>query len=181
VGTETRSEVLNVQEAPFPTDLQELVDECELDPGWRVALVDMDRGQGSKGLTLSIVVQVFDSYHPDRGRNYRVQHLFPVPAASYNQRSWTRWLFDRYLEVLQHEGQEMFKVGGIRPYAPRHGPGNDPYVIPELATREEQRERFDAEDPREKLGAIRDLLAADTKDDSVLVSHLRQILWPTDQ
>lgn len=137
----------NLQEAPYPDELAELVAQCTLDPDWSVHLLELDRGQGSKGLTLRIIVTVFDSYHPDRGRTYRVQHFFPVPPASYNRRSWQRWLFDRYLDVLTHEGAEMFKVGPERPYAPLHGPGNDPYVIHPLGeiTREDQRTMYTGE------------------------------------
>lgn len=138
---------LNTQEAPFPTELANLVSKCTLDPGWDIWLEHIDRGQGSRGLTLTIRVEVFDSYHLERGRHYRVLHYFPVPPASYNRRSWQRWLFDRYLDVLQHEGAEMFRIDGERPYAPLHGPGNDPYVIHPLGeiTIQDQRTMYTGE------------------------------------
>lgn len=118
------------QEAPWPADLEELVSEVRLDPGWQVWLENDDyRGQGSKGLTLYIQVLAFNTYNPEAGRTYRVSHLFPVPAASYNRRSWQWWLFERYLDVLKHEAMETFRVAGERPYAPAHGPGNDPYLV----------------------------------------------------
>jgi hypothetical protein len=119
----------NQQQAPYPQALAELVEKCALDPGWEIRLEELDRGQGSKGLTLVIRVTAFDTYHPDRGRTYRVLHYFPVPPASYERRSWQRWLFDRYVDVLTHEGAEMFQIGGDRPYAPHHYDGADPYVV----------------------------------------------------
>lgn len=122
----------NANRAPYPHELQALVDVCKLDPGWSVFLdPDLDRGQGSQGLTLVILTRGFDTYHPERGRAYGVRHYFPVPPAAYDRRSWQRWLFDRYLDVLTHEGCEFFQVDGKRPYAPSHGDGNDPYMIRE--------------------------------------------------
>lgn len=143
----TESDSWNRQHAPYPDELAGLVANCTLDPGWIVELRDVDRGQGSKGLTLCITVLVFDSYHPDQGRTYRVIHYFPVPPASFNRRSWMRWLFDRYLDVLAHEGAEMFKIGAERPYAPLHGPGNDPYTVFPLGevTRTDQRTMYTGE------------------------------------
>lgn len=125
----------NVQEAPYPVELKALVDACVLDPGWRVQLWDdLDRGQGSKGLTLAITTQGFNAYHPDRGPTYGVRHYFPVPPAAYDYRSWRRWLFDRYQDVVSHEACEFFQIDGKRPYAPSHGDGNDPYMIRERGT-----------------------------------------------
>jgi hypothetical protein len=117
------------QEAPFPDVLRALVDALEYRPGWRFGLEDTDRGQGSKGLTLSIVTVGYDTYHPDRGETYRVIHYFPVPPAAYDERSWRRWLLNRLIEVETHEACEFFQVAGERPYAPHHGPGNDPYIV----------------------------------------------------
>ena len=132
---------LNTQEAPFPHELQSLVDACQLDPDWSVSLQHIDRGQGSVGLTLIIRVLVYDTYHPEKGRTYRVQHWFPVPPAAYDRRSWRRWLFDQYQLVVSHEACEMFQVDGERPYAPSHGDGSDPYMIRERGTDEDARAR----------------------------------------
>jgi hypothetical protein len=35
-----------------------------------------------------------------------------------------------------HERMEDFVVGGERPYAPKHGPGRNPYVVHEVSTEE---------------------------------------------
>jgi hypothetical protein len=140
------------QDAPYPTILADLVQRLRLDPGWSVRLSDAQRDTGSPdqgfGLTLGITTVSFDTYHPERGREYRVLHQFPVPPATYNEQSWTRWLFDRYVDVLTHEGMEFFRLhggeagGDYRPYAPNHGPGNDPYVVRELTTDLDRRTQY---------------------------------------
>jgi hypothetical protein len=117
------------QEAPDPRILASLVSRVSYRPGWKFMLGDVDRGQGSEGLTLSVVTVGYDSYHPERGETYRVIHYFPVPPAAYDERSWRRWLLERVLEIERHEACEFFQIGGERPYAPHHGPGNDPYII----------------------------------------------------
>lgn len=141
--TETRR---NRQDAPWPAELEQTVAELVLEPGWRVWLDEMTRDTGSpeqgSGLTLCIQTVSFDTYHPDRGRSYRVLHTFPVPPATYNRQSWTRWLFDRYVAVLTHEAMEFFQVAGYRPFAPNHGPGHDPYVVREETTDLDRRTQF---------------------------------------
>jgi len=131
------------QEAPFPVALAELVKELTYRPGWHFSLQQVDRGQGSVGLTFCAVGQYPDTYAPEN--TIRVMHYFIVPAASYNAKSWRRWLFDRILEIERHEAAEFFQIGGERPYAPNHGPGHDPYfLVPEeLTTADDRRVRFD--------------------------------------
>jgi hypothetical protein len=84
----------------------------------------------------------YDTYHPDRGETYRVQHYFPVPPAAYDERSWRRWLLERLIEVERHEACEFFQIDGRRPYAPHHGPGNDPYIVFDHGTDEDMRTSF---------------------------------------
>jgi hypothetical protein len=98
-------------------------------PGWEFELTHHDRGQGSAGLTLIITTRGFDSYHPERGEHYRVNHYMPVPPAAYDRRSWENWLFEQLLIVEKHECMEFFSIDGTRPKAPAHGPGNDPYLV----------------------------------------------------
>jgi hypothetical protein len=131
----------NTQEAPFPTILAELVKSVEYRK-WKFVLMDLDRGQGSKGLTLRITTLGVDSYHPDDGENYRVNHFMLVPPASYNEQSWRRWLFNQVLLIETHEAGEFFKINGKRPYAPHHGPGNDPYTMFERGTDVEARTMY---------------------------------------
>lgn len=120
------------QTAPYPWDLIALVKQCSYRPEWIVDIIEMDRGQGSKGLTLKIITDTVNSYPPHEPM--RVAHLFIVPAASYDERSWQRWLFDRFVDVETHEAMEFFSIGDRKPYAPSHGPGNDPYLVREVGT-----------------------------------------------
>lgn len=148
------------QSAPFPEALAELVEKCAYRPGWTIRLEDMARDlvdpaawarridrtdELAGGLTLIITTCGYDSYHPDRGENYRVNHYFVVPAATYDERSWRRWLFEQFLLVERHEAMEFFAIDGARPYAPHHGPGNDPYIIFEHGSDLDVRTRFTGE------------------------------------
>lgn len=142
--TERVDRVLGVgtmqQEAPFPTLLEQLVNRLEYRAGWRFWLNDLDRGQGSKGLTLVINVATVNSYPPHD--EIRVNHYMLVPPAAYDERSWRRWLLDQILLVERHEACEFFTIDGDKPYAPSHGPGNDPYLIREFGTDEDRRTSF---------------------------------------
>lgn len=138
------------QAAPYPAVLASLTERIRYKEGWRFTLGDLDRGQGSKGLTLVILRQGPDSYHPER--NLPVNHYFIVPAAAYNLRSWQRWVFERICDVESHEAAEFFQIcdspgseHAVRPYAPLHGPGNDPYLIAEPASDEDRRTSFRGE------------------------------------
>lgn len=137
------------QEAPYPDSLGYLVKRLAYRPGWRFRLEVLDRGQGSRGLTLVITTLGYESYHPERGENYRVNHYMPVPPAAYDSRSWQHWLLEQLLLVERHEAMEFFAICDspgsdhrVRPYAPSHGPGSDPYLIREIGTREDQRMSF---------------------------------------
>lgn len=139
----TEHQQIMTQTAAYPDVLADLVSKLSYRPGWRFALTEEDRGQGSKGLTFSVVSLGYDTYNPDRGETYRVQHFFPVPPAAFNEQSWRRWIFERLHEIELHECAEFFQIDGERPYAPHHGPGNDPYIIFEHADFEDSRTRSD--------------------------------------
>lgn len=127
------SEQKMTQVAPFPLELAGLVAGCTYRPGWEISLHDeYDRGQGSIGLTLVVTTATVNSYnhkHP-----MYVNHLFIVPAAAYDRRSWQRWLFECFHQVEFHEAMEFFTIDDEKPYAPSHGPGNDPYLLREVGT-----------------------------------------------
>lgn len=127
------------QDALYPWELDRLVADLTLPnmPGWEVTLEDTDRGQGCKGLTLCVKITGPDSYRPHLTRG--VMHYFIVPAAAYDTRSWRRWLFEQLHQVLVHELCEGFTIGGAKPYAPSHGDGNDPYMVREIGTEQDQR------------------------------------------
>jgi hypothetical protein len=133
------------QEAPYPHELADLVSKLKYRPGWTFSLLDEDRGQGSKGLTLVILTKGYDSYNPDAGEGYRIYHYMLVPPASYDRRSWVNWLFEQILLVERHECAEFFTIDGKRPRAPAHGPGSDPYLMLDHGTDLDRRASFTGE------------------------------------
>lgn len=135
--------VVAVNEAPWPDDLEMIVATLRYKPDWSFSLGDVDRGQGSKGLTLSILIVTPDSY--DHSSRRRVVHYMPVPPAAYDFRSWRRWVFNQIGLVEDHERAEFFELDGDKPYAPSHGPGNDPYMIREVGTDVDRRTSFRGE------------------------------------
>lgn len=130
----------NTNEAPYPVELDDLVGACTYRPGWRIALRDIDRGQGSKGLTLVITTDTINTYRPDE--YIAVNHLFPVPPAAYDRQNWQRWLFERFRDVEAHECAEFFQIDGERPFAPSHGHGQDPYTVREFVDEVARRTTF---------------------------------------
>jgi hypothetical protein len=131
---------VNKQAAPYPIVLETLLNGFKYKEGWKASLREVDRGQGCTGLTLVILIVQPDTYHPER--TVHVNHSFAVPPAAYDGRSWRRWLFDRILDVEKHEAMEFFQIDGQRPYAPNHGPGNDPYTVFEIGTEQEKRTSY---------------------------------------
>lgn len=130
-----------LQYAEFPETLEWLVEHVGYKEDWEFELREsFVREEGSKGLTLIITITTPNSYNPKELR--RVAHYFPVPPATFNERSWRRWFFDKVVLVETHEAMEFFQIDGQRPYAPNHGPGNDPYMICELNTDEDRRTAF---------------------------------------
>lgn len=134
------------QEAPYPQALRDLLDRFGYQPPgrkWTFRLGYADRGQGSRGLTLTINIQGPDSYDPECFVN--VDHYMLVPPAAYDERSWTDWLFEQVGLVEQHERMEFFKVGGRAAYPPAHGPGNSPYLRMIYGTETDRRTSFRGE------------------------------------
>jgi hypothetical protein len=105
--------------------LRNLIRRVSCKPGWSFRLLLED-----DGLRLVITVKGVDSYNPENP--LRVGHYFPVPSATYNEKTWRRWLFEMCRRVENHELGEWFRDGDDRPFAPLHGPGEDPYEIHEF-------------------------------------------------
>jgi hypothetical protein len=141
------------QVAPYPVILADLVARLRYrrDLGWEVQLEDdfqrdkPGRHTGeSRGLTLVVTRCGRDTYHPER--IMAVNHYFAVPPATYNEASWARWLFDRLGDVDTHERMEDFALAYtadpgaavVRPFAPVHKPGYDPYMLTVLTTAEDR-------------------------------------------
>jgi hypothetical protein len=133
-----------IQRCEFPETLEWLVEHCTYRSGWEVNLYeDYVRGQGSTGTTLVITTDTVNSYR--QSEQMHVNHLFIVPAAAYDERSWRRWLFECFHQVELHECMEFFTINGTKPYAPSHGPGNDPYMVRETGTEIDARTSFRGE------------------------------------
>lgn len=116
-----------VNVAPHPVALATLIEASACKQGWSFHLDHLDRGQGSIGLTLTILVYGPNSYRPEQ--TIGVRHLFIVPAAAYDTETWAEWLFARVQDVERHEAMESFTIEGRRPFAPHHGDGRDPYFV----------------------------------------------------
>lgn len=129
--------------APWPSELEDLVDHVAAFEGWSFRLAEEEHDGDCTGLRLHITVRGDDAYHPDK--RLGVIHAFIVPAATYDRANWQRWLYDRCADVQRHELGEHFAVDGVRPYAPNHGPGNDPCFPREVfeASTDEQRRTND--------------------------------------
>jgi hypothetical protein len=122
--------------------LTDLVTQVTCKPGWRFKLIEENKGS----LRLTITVDGYDSHNPDQPLT--VTHFFPVSTATYNLKTWRRWIFECCRGVENHELGEWFKVNGERPFAPLHGPGEDPYTVHEF------RDEIDARTNQD--GSIRD-------------------------
>jgi hypothetical protein len=90
--------------------LRRVVSEVRCKPGWTFRIAE-DEG----ALRLVITVEGVDSYPPHRP--FDVSHWHAVPPTTYNEKSWKRWVFEQW--------------GEDRPFAPLHGPGEDPYTVHE--------------------------------------------------
>jgi hypothetical protein len=116
--------------------LRGLVQRLTYKPKWRFDLAELDREQGSQGLTLCISADgIPNSLDPSTTTSFL--HLMPVFPAAFNERAWQRWLLEQILLVERHESLEFFKIDGESPYFPAHGPGDDPYTVMEIRTRDE--------------------------------------------
>lgn len=114
------------QYAPYPEALEELLLHLDFKKeGWDFRLRDVERDDGAAhGLTLLVTVTTKDFYR-DAPRHTR--HEFIVPAATYNTSAWAQWVLNCIHLIDAHESAEAFVLDGVRVFAPRHGPGFNPY------------------------------------------------------
>ncbi len=124
--------------------LRSLVERAHCKPQWSFKLADEDGA-----LRLVITVAGFDSYNQER--RLAVSHFFPVPIATYNEKSWQRWMFEMCRRVENHELGEWFRIGEARPFAPLHGPGEDPYTVHEFRSETDARVLQDGSMGSEKI------------------------------
>lgn len=107
--------------------LCKVVREARCKPGWSFRMHDEDGA-----LRLVITLSGVDNY--DHSRPYTVAHYHPVPITTYNEKSWRRWVFEQCIRTMNHEIGESLRFGPdeVRPFAPMHGPGEDPYTVHEI-------------------------------------------------
>jgi hypothetical protein len=115
--------------------LTDLVARTRCKPGWSFRLLKEDDA-------LRLVITVTGPNTANADEDITIRHFFPVPSASYNEKTWRRWIFERCRGVENHELGEWFRVDGERPFVPLHSPGNNPYEIveyrPEIDARTKQ-------------------------------------------
>lgn len=114
---------------PFHTHelLAALIARVRCKPGWGFKFHGV---QGGEGKRLVITVDGQDATHPQS--RIAVLHSFPIPEATYNEKTWRRWIFECCRGVENHELAEWFVINGERPFAPLHGPGENPYLVHEF-------------------------------------------------
>jgi hypothetical protein len=101
-------------------------------PGWSFGICYEDGA-----VALVITIKGVDNY--DHSKKFTVNHFHPAPIATYNEKSWRRWILDQCLRTMNHELGESLRFGPdeVRPFAPMHGPGEDPYTIHEIRSEAE--------------------------------------------
>ena len=108
--------------------LRKLVAEVKYKPGWKFKIVEEE---GALRLVITDTL-CRDAYSPDEERSMPLAHYHPVPAATYNEKTWKRWIYEQCRRVENHEIGEWLRWGDERPFAPLHGPGEDPYTVHEF-------------------------------------------------
>src|SRR6266403_5223866 len=109
--------------------LGRIVSETKCKPGWSFSLVN-EVG------AMRLVIRIAGVYNYDHSRPFTVDHYHPVPITTFNEKSWRRWIFEQCLRTMNHEIGESLRFGQteIRPFAPMHGPGEDPSTVHEVRT-----------------------------------------------
>lgn len=106
--------------------LARIVNETKCKPGWSFRLHD-------EGGAKRLVIQIAGVNNYDHSEPFVVNHYHAVPITTYNEKSWRRWIFEQCIRTMNHELGESLRFGEdeVRPFAPMHGPGEDPYTVHE--------------------------------------------------
>lgn len=111
--------------------LRKVVAEAEYKPGWTFEIIEED-----DALRLRMIDSLCkDAYNPTR--SMPLAHYHPVPATTYNEETWRRWVYEQCRRVENHEIGEWLRWGSDRPFAPLHAPGEDPYTVHEFRSVED--------------------------------------------
>ncbi len=105
--------------------LRALVAEVQGPKAWSFRIADEDGA-----LWLVITIEGHNNYAPKQP--FIVSHFHPVPITTYNKKTWRRWIFEQCRRTMNHELGETVRWGEDRPFAPLHGPGEDPYTVHEF-------------------------------------------------
>lgn len=117
--------------------LRRVVAEAKYKPGWTFRIVEED---GALRLVITDY-DCIDAYEPHRPMP--LSHYHPVPIATYNEKTWKRWVYEQCRRVENHEIGEWLRWGDERPFAPLHGPGEDPYTVHEYRDESDARVKQD--------------------------------------
>src|ERR1700744_5630914 len=110
--------------------LRKLVPTLQCKPGWSFSIDDSD-DPGFLVLVISVCGYNSSTYDAGDRAKFIVRHMQAVPEATYNEQSWLRWIFEKCRGVENHELGEWFRIDNRKPFAPMHGPGEDPYTVHE--------------------------------------------------
>lgn len=122
--------------------LRKVIAEVKGKPGWQFSLIDDD--EGFRLIISDMLCK--DAYNPEK--SFPLSHYFPIPVTTWNEACWRRWVHTCCMGVETHEVGEWLRWGDERPFAPLHGPGEDPYVVHEF--------RDDTDRRTNQFGALRE-------------------------
>lgn len=117
----------NMREPDTIELLADIVAKTKCKPGWSFQIESEDGAH-----TLIITIDGVNNY--DHSKPFIAGHCHPIPIASYNEKTWKRWILEQCRRTENHELGENLRFGDEeeRPFAPMHGPGEDPYTVHEI-------------------------------------------------
>lgn len=137
-----KEELQNLQRAPYPDDLEKLLEDFAYKASWRFRLRFLQRGH-THGLTLQIDFPTINTYDPTK--ELFLSALFAVPPETWDRDTWQGWLFRTIVALETHEASEWFRVKGFRPYSPDHSLYGDAYTTRERVTHDQVNHRIEKE------------------------------------